>query len=355
MAIIENGLDAALMRNKMESKDTLANKGALYVGTGNYTQVKNTDDTESTLQERRVPETTSISPVQNAGGGISSDESGKVLIVDPNSTTGWKIDKINTLGIANGAVTPEKLDTEYYVKNQSIGFSSRVSETLPYITWSKATNVTGRPSTLTLNIADFSATERTNTTLNLPVVNAVNTLATKEQIENGDIVAKTALAASTSSYASTANATSIGDKSLTDIFSSDGTTVKRAVVAQETDFTNANWIIHTSGSSEVEVRDSALYEIVLSKNGLFLVVGGGVGLSNKSRAFDIITEKSSEQSTSAVLKYFDVYEALISSNEYTSYLTVSQTRYEATILGGYMYWQLGTRTTITDFRYRRIA
>ena len=31
---IDSGLEASVMRRKMESKDTLATKGALYVGTG---------------------------------------------------------------------------------------------------------------------------------------------------------------------------------------------------------------------------------------------------------------------------------------------------------------------------------
>lgn len=70
MAIIENGLDAALMRNKMESKDALANKGALYVGTGVKTAVPELKSGDTVVKAAaKVPETTSISPVQNAGGG----------------------------------------------------------------------------------------------------------------------------------------------------------------------------------------------------------------------------------------------------------------------------------------------
>lgn len=118
MAIIENGLDATLMRNKMESKDALANKGALYVGTGDVTSVthKNKQGADETTN---VPKTTFIAP----NGGA---DDGKVLIADSTKTEGWKIDKIGPASImpksltgaqlADGAIGNSKLDITDQIK-----------------------------------------------------------------------------------------------------------------------------------------------------------------------------------------------------------------------------------------------
>jgi hypothetical protein len=67
---IDSGLEASVMRRKMESKDTLATKGALYVGTG--------------TKQDSFTVTKSIAP-----NGSSDD--GKVLVADSNETVGWKI------------------------------------------------------------------------------------------------------------------------------------------------------------------------------------------------------------------------------------------------------------------------
>lgn len=162
-------------------------------------------------------------------------------------------------------------------------------------------------------LADLEGKKDYQARLMLPTIanTEENTLATKEQIESGDIVAK------------------------------------EAVTAQTTGFTKAIWYF---ASSEVEVRDSALYEILVDN--LFIVVGGGTSFTNRGRAFNIVTKNSNG---STIVQYFDVYDATISSIEYTSYLTVSKTRYEVKNLDGYIYWVLDTRTQITDFRYRRIA
>ena len=118
MAIIENGLDATLMRNKMESKDALANKGALYVGTGDVTPVthKNKQGADETTN---VPKTTFIAP----NGGA---DDGKVLIADSTKTEGWKIDKIGPASImpksltgaqlVDGAIGNSKLDITDQIK-----------------------------------------------------------------------------------------------------------------------------------------------------------------------------------------------------------------------------------------------
>ena len=314
-SVIANGLEAKKMRHKIENKDLLSQKGALYVGTGNTTSTG-------------AAVTTSIAP-------NSETDDGKVLIANSTANEGWQIGKITASNIEDGAVSPTKLNlqSDYAVKTLTVHATDSLDEQ-----FAKYTN-TG---------IEYAGINDSFNTLVYPteLPDTTGTVATKEQIENGDIIAKSA------SYASTANATTINGKGISEIFNSDGTTVKKAKVAevaQTTGFTNQNWTIVTSGSSEVEVRDSALYEILV--DGLFIVVGGGVS-TNRGRAFDIIT---TALSGSTVLKYFDVYDATISSIEYTSYLTVAKTRYEAKNLGGYMHWELGTRTQITDFRYRRIA
>lgn len=66
---IEGGLEASKMRRKMECKDTLADKGALYVGTG--------------TKEDSFTVTKSIAP--------AADDNGKVLVANSNEETGWEI------------------------------------------------------------------------------------------------------------------------------------------------------------------------------------------------------------------------------------------------------------------------
>ena len=330
MAIIEPNLNATLMRNQMETKNELSAKGSLYVGTGDTTPVEYIG-TDGATAITDVPVTTHIAP-----NGKTDD--GKVLIADSAKPEGWKIDKIGNDNITNGTITGDKLAENFtYITSDTSSFCLQDSSnnSTPRLSFVESNN----HASVALQ-ADLKSQELEGESYTLKLPNENGTVATKEQIESGDIVAKTA------TYASTANATSIGDKPLTDIFSSDGTTVRSAVAAQTTDFTNAKW---NFGSSEVEVRDSALYEILVDN--LFIVVGGGV-VANHGRAFDI---KTTDYNGSTVLQYFDVYDASISQIEYTSYLTVSKTRYEAKNLDGYMYWTLGTRTQITDFKYRRIA
>ena len=80
MAIIENGLSANIMCNKMESKEELAKKGALYVGTGKKTSV--TPEGGGAAVE--IPVTGSIAP----NGETDKDN---VLVADPTSSEGWTI------------------------------------------------------------------------------------------------------------------------------------------------------------------------------------------------------------------------------------------------------------------------
>ena len=80
---IDSGLEASVMRRKMESKDTLATKGALYVGTG----TKNDSFTV----------TKSIAP-----NGASDND--KVLVADSKEKVGWKITKITADNLEGGRV-----------------------------------------------------------------------------------------------------------------------------------------------------------------------------------------------------------------------------------------------------------
>lgn len=79
MAIIQEGLNAKVMRNKMECKDALIQKGALYVGTGDTMPITPDDGGD----EVRVPITSSIAP--------RGDDDGEVLITDSTSGQGWRI------------------------------------------------------------------------------------------------------------------------------------------------------------------------------------------------------------------------------------------------------------------------
>ena len=174
-SVIPNGTEAKVMRNLIENKGLLNGKGKLYAGTA---------DTTST----GAPVTTAIDP--------SGADDGSVLIKDFTKDGGWKVGQIETAGIKNRAITEAKLSKEYYIKNNSIDFAAdRLTGALPHISWGKQSSVAGRPSTLILQ-APLQSTERTTTILNLPITNSMNTLATKEQVERGEIVAKIAQYAS---------------------------------------------------------------------------------------------------------------------------------------------------------------
>lgn len=80
---IDSGLEASVMRRKMESKDTLATRGALYVGTG--------------TKKDSFTVTKSIAP-----NGAS--DNGKVLVADASEGVGWRVDKITADNLEGGRV-----------------------------------------------------------------------------------------------------------------------------------------------------------------------------------------------------------------------------------------------------------
>ena len=95
MAIIQSGVEAVETRNRMESKEALAAKGSLYVGTGGTTTVTKSDN--STVP---IPVTTAFNPPDtvNANGGVM------IWDTSVNSKTGWTVDKIKTKNLENGRV-----------------------------------------------------------------------------------------------------------------------------------------------------------------------------------------------------------------------------------------------------------
>ena len=92
MAIIQSGLEAVEMRNRMESKEDLKAKGSLYVGTGDETTVTRSDN--STVA---IPVTTAFNPPNMDGGVMIRDTS-------ESNKTGWTVTKITTKNLANGRV-----------------------------------------------------------------------------------------------------------------------------------------------------------------------------------------------------------------------------------------------------------
>lgn len=172
-SVIVNGLEAKTMRHRIENKDLLSQKGALYVGTGNTTSTS-------------AAVTTSIAP-----NGKTDD--GKILIADSTKNTGWKIDKIVNDNITNGTITGDKLvdnfEYEQYVDRIQRTFTLSDGLSKPTLTLAD----TGSDARVHL-MADFSKESHYSSSLQLPILGNGNKsiLATKEQIENGDIVAKTA-------------------------------------------------------------------------------------------------------------------------------------------------------------------
>lgn len=81
MAIIDKNLSANVMRNQMESKMELKQKGALYVGTEGRVSVTPNDGGPQV----DVPITRSIAP-------SGAEDNDKVLVADSSKTVGWRID-----------------------------------------------------------------------------------------------------------------------------------------------------------------------------------------------------------------------------------------------------------------------
>ena len=182
MAIIQSGLEAVEMRNRMESKEALAAKGSLYVGTGDTTTVTKSDN--STVS---IPVTTAFNPPDtvNANGGVM------IWDTSVNSETGWAVDKVGKDNIKDAAITPEKLDStkEYSVKNITASGNVIIQTEHDEVTWAGV----GMQYTKNRNYGgEILVPDRS--------MDAPETFATEEeikrQIESGEIVAKQASYAS---------------------------------------------------------------------------------------------------------------------------------------------------------------
>ena len=219
-SVIANGLEAKTMRHKIENKDLLSQKGALYVGTGNTTSTG-------------AAVTTSIAP-------NSETDDGKVLIANSTANEGWQIGKITASNIEDGAVSPTKLNlqSDYAVKTLTVHATDSLDEQ-----FAKYTN-TG---------IEYAGINDSFNTLVYPteLPDTTGTVATKEQIENGDIIVKTA---------------------------------QNATNAQKTDFSNAEWqqcLKKTVDNKDVyyfDIPEKGTYEIDCRPYGFSKQVSGLVTL-----------------------------------------------------------------------------
>ena len=121
MAIIESGLEAAVMRHKMESKAALATKGSLYVGTGKETPVTKADKTTVS-----IPETVAFNPPDMDGG---------VMIHDNSTSTGWKVDKVKAENLDNDSLAQVCLNLIYPVGSIYMSVKNASPETFLGGTW----------------------------------------------------------------------------------------------------------------------------------------------------------------------------------------------------------------------------
>ena len=87
--VFPNNQRADVMRNSMENKNLLANRGSIYVGTGN----------SSTIGSDTVYRTAALSPVFN-GSSIIDDY---VIITDNSSATGLDFKPLSGISVGNSS------------------------------------------------------------------------------------------------------------------------------------------------------------------------------------------------------------------------------------------------------------
>ena len=286
-SVIANGLEAKTMRHKIENKDLLSQKGALYVGTGNTTSTG-------------AAVTTSIAP----NGGT---DDGKILIADSAKIEGWKIDKIGNDNITNGTITGDKL---------AENFTYITSDTSSFCLQDSSNNSTPRSSFVESNNhasvalqADLKSQELEGESYTLTLPNKNGTVATKEQIENGDIVAKTAQ-----------NATN-------------------ATNAENTDFTNAEW----SDNVESATLTAGLYQILISSTYTYLFhYDGRTTIGNAGG--DIVSLTASSPSAPE-----QIYITTRTPSVSNSVLTISAKTYTIST-NGFALYDSGNQ----HFKYRKI-
>lgn len=286
-SVIANGLEAKTMRHKIENKDLLSQKGALYVGTGNTTSTG-------------AAVTTSIAP----NGGT---DDGKILIADSAKIEGWKIDKIGNDNITNGTITGDKLAENFtYITSDTSSFCLQDSSnnSTPRLSFVESNN----HASVALQ-ADLKSQELEGESYTLTLPNKNGTVATKEQIENGDIVAKTAQ-----------NATN-------------------ATNAENTDFTNAEW----SDNVESATLTAGLYQILISSTYTYLFhYDGRTTIGNAGG--DIVSLTASSPSAPE-----QIYITTRTPSVSNSVLTISAKTYTIST-NGFALYDSGNQ----HFKYRKI-
>lgn len=91
--VLKNGLLAKVMRNSIETKALLANKGSIYVGTGQKNTVT-VVPSEGITDTYNVPETQALEPLKSSENA-EEIAAGQLLVADNNSSKGLKWRKIN--------------------------------------------------------------------------------------------------------------------------------------------------------------------------------------------------------------------------------------------------------------------
>lgn len=289
MNIIPNNIQAKEFRYRAECRDQLQHKGDLYVGTGTTEEVALDDGTMKNMYKTE--------PLYRTTDGLApaSDDSnqptnGMALLIDNSNSKGWKIGKIG----------PEGLDRRYYVYNEQINFAAGIRGALNGITWSQIINPNQPSSSLKLMPTKITSLN-TSKTLVLPFEDG--TLATKEQIENGDIVAKT------------------------------------AQNAENTDFTNAEW----SDNVESATLTAGLYQILISSTYTYLFhYDGRTTIENAGG--DIVSLTASSPSAPE-----QIYITTRTPSVSNSVLTISAKTYTIST-NGFALYDSGNQ----HFKYRKI-
>ena len=289
MNIIPNNIQAKEFRYRAECRDQLQHKGDLYVGTGTTEEVALDDGTMKNMYKTE--------PLYRTTDGLApaSDDSnqptnGMALLIDNSNSKGWKIGKIG----------PEGLDRRYYVYNEQINFAAGIRGALNGITWSQIINPNQPSSSLKLMPTKITSLN-TSKTLVLPFEDG--TLATKEQIENGDIVAKT------------------------------------AQNAENTDFTNAEW----SDNVESATLIAGLYQILISSTYTYLFhYDGRTTIENAGG--DIVSLTASSPSAPE-----QIYITTRTPSVSNSVLTISAKTYTIST-NGFALYDSGNQ----HFKYRKI-
>lgn len=93
--VLKNGLLAKVMRNSIETKALLANKGSIYVGTGQKNTVT-VVPSEGITDTYNIPQTQALEPLKSSEN-VAEIASGQILVADNNANLGLKWRKINEM------------------------------------------------------------------------------------------------------------------------------------------------------------------------------------------------------------------------------------------------------------------